>query len=216
VATEDPVIDRPGGQRPVPAPIVPAPDPHVPDPAPLGLAGFAFTTFLLSISNTGVWPTAATGALAGAIFYGGIAQLLAGMWEFRRANTFGALAFTSYAAFWLATWYFVVFEHGLTDPIAFGSFLLGWTIFTFYMLVASTRVSGVIFGVFALLEITFVLLTIGAFESSTGLAKAGGWFGVATAAVAWYASAAGVVNATFRETVLPTFPAPPRAPALRA
>jgi succinate-acetate transporter protein len=210
VATGGPLIDRPGGERPVPAPLVPMPDPHVPDPAPLGLAGFAFTTFLLSISNTHVWPTAVFGALSGAIFYGGIAQLLAGMWEFRRANTFGALAFSSYGAFWLATWYFAVTLHGTSDPYAFGSYLLGWTIFTFYMMIASTRVSGVVFGIFLFLDATFVVLTIAAFTSSgpTGTAtEIGGWLGVATAAIAWYASAAGVINATFRTTVLPTFPA---------
>ena len=216
MATQGPLIDRPGGERPVPAPVLPTPDPHVPDPAPLGLAGFAFTTFLLSISNTHVWPTAANGALAAAIFYGGLGQLLAGMWEFRRANGFGAVAFTSYGAFWLATWYFV--EHGgTTDPYAFGSFLLGWTIFTFYMMIGSLRVSGAIFAVFLLLEATFLVLTIAAFETSGptgGLTKFGGWLGVATAAVAWYASAAGIINGTFKRTVLPTYPATVRTHAI--
>lgn len=206
-----------GEQRPLPpeAPAVaPVPDPHVPDPAPLGLAAFALTTFVLSLANADVY-RAAPAAVAVAFFYGGAAQLFAGMWEFRRANTFGATAFSSYGAFWLS---FGIYElvvaktlSATTDATA--TFLLGWTIFTAYMLVASARVSGAVFVVFFLLTITFVLLTVGAYNppaaatAISGWTKAGGWVGVATAAAAWYASFAGVVNATFGRTVLPTLPA---------
>jgi succinate-acetate transporter protein len=87
-----------------------------------------------------------------------------------------------------------------------GVFLLGWCVFTFYMTIAALRVSGAVLLVFVLLTITFVFLTIGAFHSSVNTTKIGGWFGVATAAAAWYASFAGVTNSTFRRTVLPTFP----------
>ncbi len=183
---------------------------RVADPAPLGLAAFAMTTFALSIANTNVWGAAGDAALALALVYGGAAQLLAGMWEFVRKNTFGALAFTSYGAFWIS--YYVLAKFVLPGvkpvdlPVATGVFLLGWTIFTFYMMLTTARVSVAVAAVFVVLEITFVLLTIGAFESQATVTKVGGWFGVATAALAWYASCAGVVNETVKRTLLPTGP----------
>lgn len=187
---------------------------RVADPAPLGLAAFAMTTFALSIGNTNVWGPGAKAALALALVYGGGAQLLAGMWEFVRKNTFGAVAFTSFGAFWIAYYVFVkVVAPGISAadlPVAVGVFLLGWTIFTAYMTVASFRVSGAVVAVFVLLTATFVLLTIGAFQSSVNLTKAGGWVGIATAAAAWYASFAGVVNETFRKPVIPVMPLAPR------
>jgi len=188
----------------------------VADPAPLGLAAFAMTTFALSISNTNIWPAGADAALALALVYGGAAQLLAGMWEFARRNTFGALAFTSYGAFWISYYVFVKFvAPGIKTPadvgVAVGVFLLGWTIFTFYMIFASLRVSGAVVVVFVLLTVTFVFLTIGAFNSSMGANKIGGWFGLATAAAAWYASFGGVVNETFKKTVIPLLPLAPKS-----
>jgi succinate-acetate transporter protein len=183
----------------------------VADPAPLGLAAFAMTTFALSIGNTNVWGAGASAALALALVYGGIAQLLAGMWEFVRKNTFGALAFSSFGAFWIS--YYVLLKFvlpGIKSPaetsVAVGVYLLGWTIFTAYMTVASLRVSAAVATVFVLLTVTFVLLTVGAFQSLPGVTKAGGWVGVATAAAAWYASFAGVVNETFRRVIVPTMP----------
>ena len=187
---------------------------RVADPAPLGLAAFAMTTFALSIANTNIWGAGADAALALALVYGGAAQLLAGMWEFVRKNTFGALAFSSFGSFWIAYYVFVKFvAPGVKPsdaPVAVGVFLLGWTIFTAYMTVASFRVSGAVVAVFVLLTITFVLLTVGAFHSSIDWTKAGGWVGLATAAAAWYASFAGVVNETFRKPLIPTMPLAPR------
>ena len=184
-----------------------APDITIADPAPLGLAAFALTTFVLSLANAEIWP--ATGsAVALAVAYGGSVQLLAGMWEFKRNNTFGATAFASYGGFWLS-FFFLAIVVKETDPQAIGTYLLGWTIFTAYMTVGSLRVSGAVFLVFLLLTITFALLTIGAFQDTANShtwTKAGGWVGVATAAAAWYASFAGVVNSTFRRVVLPTYP----------
>src|ERR1700733_2683949 len=116
------------------------------DPAPLGLAAFAMTTFALSIGNTKVWGPGADSALALALVYGGGVQLLAGMWEFVRKNTFGATAFSSFGAFWIS--YYVLSKFVLTGAsgseteIAAGTFLMGWAIFTFYMTIASLRVSG--------------------------------------------------------------------------
>lgn len=99
--------------------------------------------------------------------------------------------------------------------VTVGVFLLGWTIFTFYMIVPSLRVSGAVVVVFVLLTITFVLLTIGAFNSSANMNKIGGWFGVATAAAAWYASFGGVVNDTFKKAVIPLMPLAPGTPRRR-
>jgi hypothetical protein len=178
------------------------------------------TTFALSIANTNVWGAGASAALALALVYGGAAQLLAGMWEFVRKNTFGAVAFTSYGAFWIS--YYVLSKSvlpGLKSPadvaVAVGVFLLCWTIFTFYMTIASFRVSGAVVAVFVLLLATFILLTIGAFDSNTGITKAGGWVGVATAAAAWYASFAGVTNETFKRPLIPTLPLSDGRPAGR-
>jgi len=187
----------------------------VADPAPLGLAAFAMTTFALSISNTNVWGAGAFAALGLALVYGGFAQLLAGMWEFVRKNTFGAVAFTSYGAFWITYYVLVKFvAPGVpvrSLPVMLGVFALGWTIFTAYMTVASLRVSAAVALVFILLTITFVLLTIANFNlPDPGMTKAAGWFGVATAAAAWYASFAGVTNETFKKTVLPVFPLAPK------
>ena len=188
-----------------------APPAHkVADPGPLGLAAFAMTTFALSLWNANVWSPAVNAALALALVYGGAAQVFAGMWEFARRNTFGALAFTSYGAFWISFYVLVKFIMPGVKPADAGTvvgvFLLGWTIFTAYMFISTFRLSVILVVVFGLLVVTFVLLTVGNFQSMSGWVKAGGWFGIATAAAAWYASFAGVTNETFGKTVLPTGP----------
>jgi succinate-acetate transporter protein len=181
------------------------------DPGPLGLAAFALTTFVLSMFNAGLVSHAGEPVVLGiALAYGGIAQILAGMWEFRTGNTFGAVAFTSFGAFWLSFWALVTF---FADQIpaehvgaALGLYLIAWGIFTLYMLVASLRTTAAIAVVFALLTVTFFLLGIGNANESDGLIEAGGWCGLATAAAAWYASFAAVTNSTFGRTVLPVKP----------
>lgn len=193
--------------------LVPASAAAIADPGPLGLGGFALTTFVLSVFNANIIGNHALEAvvLPIALFYGGIAQVLAGMWEFKKDNTFGALAFTSYGSFWLGFAAYVKFiAPGLPAAQAHeatGLFLLAWTVFTAYMLVAALRTTRVIATVFVLLSVTFLLLTIGALGSHPIFTKAGGWFGLTTAAVAWYGSMAGVTNATWGRTVLPTWPA---------
>jgi succinate-acetate transporter protein len=196
-------IEEPLQQRPT------APTDHIADPGPLGLAGFAMTTFVLSCFNAGFFgsksPLEAV-VLPLALFYGGLAQFLAGMWEFRKANTFGAVAFTSYGAFWLSFAAYVKFVApalGANAGSATGLYLLGWTIFTAYMTVASLRTSGAVTAVFVFLTITFLLLTIGELGTSTGATKAGGWCGLVTAALAWYASAAGVANGMSPTPIVP-------------
>ena len=179
------------------------------DPAPLGLAGFALTTFLLSGHNATFIPDLIW--IGPALFYGGTVQILAGMWEFRNRNVFGATAFATYGAFWLALGIFVTFvvlsknwagavtanPHDVPNALAW--FLMAFAIFNLYMLLGSTRVSGAVFAVFLTLQITLVVLVIGFFLEAHGHANnswihTGGWIGILTAACAWYASAAGVVN----------------------
>ena len=179
------------------------------DPGPLGLAAFALTTFILSTFNAGLLPKSAEVVILGvALFYGGIAQLFAGLWEFAKGNTFGAVAFSSYGAFWMSFWYLL--EHsGLTKDDAaagVGIFLLAWTIFTAFMTLAARRISGLLYGLFAILAVTFVFLTVGAFASATLLTQIGGYLGLLTAFTAWYGFFAGVINQTGSGRVLPTWP----------
>jgi hypothetical protein len=187
--------------------------PPVADPAPLGLAAFALTTFMLSGHNANFIPDLMWVGLA--LFYGGLTQLLAGMWEFRNNNTFGSTAFSTYGGFWLGLGAFVILAEAtklggtLTgkNDVANGLawFLIAFAIFNFYMLLWSTRVNLAVFGVFLTLQITEILLAIGFFVAAhrgvaptgaeVGWIRAGGWAGVVTAAVAWYTSAALVLAA---------------------
>jgi succinate-acetate transporter protein len=193
----------------------PAPVSGIADPAPLGLAAFALTTFLLSAKNAD-WMSHATGSafLGYALAYGGLIQLLAGMWEFRNRNVFGATAFSSYGGFWIGLGLWVLFVANpavaaikpatLTATVTalnhdLGWILLAFAIFNTYMLILSTQVSMAVFGVFLTLEITEIILAIGNFNAGaalipTGTIKVGGYVGLVTALVAWYASAAGVSN----------------------
>jgi uncharacterized protein len=187
------------------------------DPGPLGLAAFAGTTFVLSMVNTNLVGAGALPVVLGlALAYGGIVQLVAGIWEFRTGNTFGAVAFCSFGAFWIS---FYILVHialpGITKSeaaSAIGLYLWMWGIFTAYMFVASLRTTGAIALVFLLLAITFILLGIGnsalagGTSSTNGTIKLGGWFGIATAIAAWYASFAAVINSTFGRVVAPVFP----------
>jgi succinate-acetate transporter protein len=174
------------------------------DPAPLGLAAFALTTFLLSAFNAG-WMTTASGLawLGYAFAYGGLGQLLAGMWEFRNRNVFGATAFSSYGGFWigLGLYFVLVGNNLLAHPLLAHEFskdvgwiLLAFAIFNTYMLIWSVQVNVAVFAVFLTLELTEIILFIGNFSGSSGTVKFGGYLGIVTAACAWYASAAGVAN----------------------
>ena len=182
------------------------------DPGPLGLAAFALTTFVLSVFNAKLMGAGGEPIVFGLAFaYGGLAQLLAGMWEFRTGNTFGAVAFTSYGAFWLSFWAFnQFFAKEITSKAdlghAVGLYLIAWGIFTTYMFIASLRTTAAIALVFVLLAVTYLVLGIGNAGDHTNIVKAGGWIGLATAAAAWYASFAAVTNATFKRTVLPVKP----------
>lgn len=182
--------------------------PVIADPGPLGLGAFALTTFVLSLANSGLVSGAAAAVLGLAFFYGGIAQVAAGMWEFVKGNTFGATAFTSYGAFWLSFWWLVTHPEieAAAGAAGVGSFLLAWTIFTAYMTVAAIKTNGVILSVFVALTITFVALTVGAFTDNAAIHQLGGWLGLVTAALAWYGSFAVVLNDTWKRHVLPVWP----------
>jgi succinate-acetate transporter protein len=183
----------------------------VADPGPLGLAAFALTTFVLSMFNSGLMGMKGEPIVFGLAFaYGGLAQLLAGMWEFRTGNTFGATAFASYGAFWISFFVFVTFFEKKIPPAdaphAVGLYLIAWGIFTSYMFIASLRTTAAIATVFLLLAATFLLLGIGNASDTANITKLGGYVGLATAAAAWYASFAVVTNSTFGRTMLPVRP----------
>lgn len=178
----------------------------VADPAPLGLAAFALTTFLLSAKNAG-WTNGTDAWLGYAFAYGGLCQLLAGMWEFRNRNVFGATAFSTYGGFWIGLGLYVTLVAGKATPAQvnndLGWILLGFAIFNTYMLIASTQVNEAVFAVFLTLEATEILLFIGGLSQNATISKIGGYVGVLTALVAFYASAAGVLNGVTNRIVLP-------------
>jgi uncharacterized protein len=198
-----------------PTPAAPSFGLGIADPAALGLGGFAATTFFLSAVNAGWIKASAVGVVFGlALFYGGIAQLLAGMWEFTKGNSFGAVAFSSYGAFWLSFWYLNVHtDLSKASPKeaehAIGLYLFIWAIITAYLMIAALRTNMVVLTVFVLLTLTFIALGIGEWGGKApgvGLSKVGGYLGLLTAIVAWYGSFAIVTNFTFKKVVLPVGP----------
>jgi len=176
------------------------------DPAGLGLAAFALTTFVLSFANAGWIPGGGVSVLGLALFYGGIGQVIAGVWEFANKNTFGATAFTSYGAFWLAAW-FLLTSGNKVDANGVGLFFLAWAIFTLYMTFAAIKTNLIILLVFIALTLTFIFLAIGEFANSETIGHIGGYLGIVTAIFAFYGSFATVLNSTFKRVVLPVMPA---------
>src|SRR3954454_2225264 len=190
-----------------------APPSPIADPGPLGLPAFALTTFVLSMFSSKLVGAGGEPVVLGlALAYGGLAQLLAGMWEFKTGNTFGATAFTSYGAFWISFFFLVQFVLSkkaiptADEGHAVGLYLIAWGIFTTYMFIASLRTTAAIALVFLLLAATFIVLGIGNANTNENTIKIGGYIGLATAAAAWYASFAAVTNSTFRRTFLPVIP----------
>jgi succinate-acetate transporter protein len=177
---------------------------NVVNPAPLGLCAFALTTFVLSAANANLF-TGAEIVIGLALFYGGLCQLLAGMWEFKMGNTFGATAFSSYGGFWLAVAATLQLKL-IPNDTAFGFFLLGWTIFTAIMLIGTLRSNYALIGVFFFLFLTFLALTIGALGASSTFTVIGGWLGIVTAIVAWYTALAGLLTTVKAPFLLPVGP----------
>ncbi|HEX5225756.1 MAG TPA: acetate uptake transporter [Solirubrobacteraceae bacterium] len=181
------------------------------DPVPLGLSGFAVTTAALSWILLGILPKADLPVvLPLAIFFGGGAQLLAGMWAFAERNSFAAAAFSGYGAFWLSFWLlnsvFIKQVPKAQQPGAEELFLILWGIFTFYLWIVSFRVSVAVNIVLMLLVPAYVLIGIGTGSESTALVHIGAGFGLACAAAAAYTAFAHVLNRTFERPVLPLGP----------
>jgi succinate-acetate transporter protein len=181
------------------------PSASIADPGPLGLAAFALTTFLLSVVNAR-WTSgnsAGTAWLGYALGYGGLVQLLAGMWEFRRGNVFASTAFGSYGGFWIGLFIWIRVEG--TTPIGhdLGWILVAFAIFNAYMLLMATQVNLAVFLVFLTLELTEIVLFIGNFTSNVTISQVGGYIGIITALVAWYTSAAGVSAGIGGKILLP-------------
>ncbi|KAM0747152.1 hypothetical protein T439DRAFT_328921 [Meredithblackwellia eburnea MCA 4105] len=183
------------------------------NPAPLGLSAFALTTFVLSLVNVKANGVTVPNVVVGlALFYGGLVQLLAGMWEFAVGNTFGATAFSSYGGFWLSfaflisPWSDIGSAYAKTEDFehAIGFYLFGWFIFTFIMLIASLRSSVALVGVFFFLTITFLLLGISKFVNNGSIAVAGGAFGLITAFNAWYVACTGLLTPDTSYFILPS------------
>ncbi|KAG1152913.1 hypothetical protein G6F37_005237 [Rhizopus arrhizus] len=192
-----------------------AASPTIANPGPLGLCGFALTTFVLSLHNAGAGlpATSPHGVVTGlAFFYGGLVQLLAGMWEFKTGNTFGATAFSSYGGFWLS--FGLIFIPGANITGSYGGntailekslgyYLLGWTIFTGIMLIASHRSSIGLVSLFFFLFLTFIMLTAGKLNSSISCQVAGGALGIITALIAWYNALSGLLTKDSSHFTLP-------------
>jgi uncharacterized protein len=181
------------------------------NPAPLGLAGFGVTTVVLSAINAGLITgdnaTLVATVVPLAFAYGGVAQIIAGLLEFKNGNTFGTVAFTSYGLFW---WWYALMQWtvgaGWIKPPAgnaVGVTLLMWGVFTLYMWIATFRTNLAIWTVFLLLWITFFLLAGGDLGRGASWRATGGWFGLVTGLAALYVSFAEVTNATFQKTILP-------------
>ncbi|SPT52292.1 MULTISPECIES: acetate uptake transporter [Actinomadura] len=183
----------------------PRTQPAVADPAPLGLAALALTLFLLSAKNAG-WTDGTDAWLGYAFAYGGVVQLLAGMWGFRDRSVFWATAFSSYGAFWIGLGLYVVLLAGQTNAAQetndLAWILLAFAIFNTYMTIWATQVNQAVLAVFVTLEATLIILFIGYFAGSDATIKIGGYIGILTALCAWYASAAGVINGMTGRTYL--------------
>ncbi len=175
------------------------------NPAPLGLAAFALTTFVLSASNAGWFAGGTTIVISLALFYGGLGQVLAGMWEFRNGNTFAAAAFTSYGGFWLAFGWMLQNKQVPNDA-ALGYVLLAWGIFTLLWFLGTLKTNLALMSVFLFLTLTFFALAAGALGVGAIWGTIGGYLGVITAILAWYTAASGMLASTNSPVQLPIFP----------
>jgi uncharacterized protein len=181
------------------------------DPVPVGLAGFGLTTFMLSFIEAGIVDKSALPVVLGAaLAYGGLLQLLAGMWAFVRNNTFAAVALGSYGAFWISFWALnaLYMDRIPTNEqnAALGLFLISWGIFSFYMWIVSFRVNLGVMLVFLTLWPAYVLIGIGTASDASTVTHIGGIFGIATAVLAWYVSFADTLHETIGRRLLPLVP----------
>lgn len=177
------------------------------NPAPLGLAGFGMTTVLLNLANAGIFGVSSM-IVAMGIFYGGVAQIIAGMMEFRKGNTFGTLAFTSYGLFWLSLVFIIISaveRPALTpDNSAWAAYFFIWGLFTLMMFFGTLRTNRALQTVFLSLAILFFLLAASRFVPQ--LQMIAGVEGVFCGLSAFYLSFAEVLNEAHKHTVLPIGP----------
>lgn len=189
-------------------PVVQAPT--MGDPIALGLASFGISALVLAAVNSGwVDATATPGVLSLALALGFLTEIVAGVIHFQRGETFAGTVFTAYAGFWLSyallIWLFLPQVVAAEGPVSdlVGWFLLAWSIFTTYMLLAALRTTRTIAGIFVLLAATFWMLTVGTFTGSTALSQASGYVLLADALLALFLSAASIVNGTWGRAVIP-------------
>ncbi|MFI8183947.1 acetate uptake transporter [Actinacidiphila glaucinigra] len=182
------------------------------DPAPLGLAAFGATTLMVSLFNAGVRPELVAAVFPTAFLFGGVIQLVAGIFELKQGGTFGGTAFSAFGAFWMA---YAVYGHFVEPTLppdqahfATGMFALPWTIISFYLTIATLRTTGVLLALFGSATTTLTVLTVAEFVDSDPARRIGGAIGLVTAALALYASFAGVINTTWGRHMIPTFPDP--------
>lgn len=198
-------VNSPSGMRGAAPGWVPA------NPAPLGLAAFGITTLMLSVMNANLVSFAndLPVVLGMALAYGGIGQLLAGLWEFRTGNTFGAVAFCSFGAFWISFFFLVTFDLAKVGGGAagvnagLGLYLWAWAIFTGMMFLCSFTATRAVQAVFLVLTITFIFLGIGNSGGNASMIHVGGWAGIVTAALALYAACGEIMTAVYGHDVLP-------------
>ena len=178
------------------------------NPAPLGLLGFGMTTILLNIHNAGIFELDSM-IMGMGIFVGGIAQIFAGLQEWKKNNTFGATAFVAYGSFWLslvAIWLIPATSFGAaykSSETAIGWYLLLWGVFTFFMFIATLKLNRMLQIVFSTLTVLFVLLAISAFTENKSLHSFAGYEGIICGASAFYGSMAQVINEVYGRKVFP-------------
>ncbi|MBD3363144.1 hypothetical protein GF362_05470 [Candidatus Dojkabacteria bacterium] len=176
------------------------------NPAPLGLMGFGMTTILLNIHNAGFFPISAM-ILAMGFWFGGMAQVIAGIFEFKKNNTFGATAFTSYGLFWLSLVTLLILPKlqitEATPPAYMGWYLFLWGVFTLFMFVGTLKKNLALKFIFFSLTVLFFLLAAKDFTGSEIVGTIAGWEGIICGASAVYLAMAEVINESFGKTVLP-------------
>jgi len=177
------------------------------NPAPLGLMGFGMTTVLLNLHNAGFFALGSM-ILAIGIFYGGIAQIIAGILEYKKGNTFGMTAFTSYGLFWLSFVGILVIPAlipSVTAPgdTAMGWYLFMWSLFTGFMFISTLKKPKALQFVFGSLTILFWLLALGHFLQNPDITRIAGYEGIICGLSAIYLAMAEVINETFGKTILP-------------
>jgi succinate-acetate transporter protein len=179
------------------------------NPAPLGLLAFGMTTVLLNISNTGYYALGAM-VLAMGIFYGGVAQIFAGWMEWKKGNTFGTVAFSSYGLFWLTVVFLIVAPaHALGDETSagfMGWYFILWGFFTFCMFIGTLRINRALQVIFGTLVVLYVLLAIHDWAGSTVAGKIAGWEGIICGLSAVYTGVAQILNEVYGRVLLPLGP----------